>query len=42
LLEVSNQIIQELESLEATLEIYSEASDVADLLEAESDLKINK
>ncbi len=42
LLEVSNQIIQELESLEATLEIYSEASDVADLREAENDLKINK
>lgn len=42
LFEVSREMVEELESLEATLEIYSNASDLADLIDAENDLKSNK
>lgn len=42
LFKVAKQMVEELESLEATLEIYSNASDIADLTDAENDLKIHK
>lgn len=42
LAEVIHQIVCELESIEATLEIYSDASDVEDLKEIEDDIMQNK